>query len=66
MAANAGQTETHLGYFASFMKAWGKASQQTRADVYAVTLAYRSGTLTADDEVRQVSTDLAIPIPPGY
>ena len=48
------------------MKAWGKATQEVRAEVYGVTLAYRSGTLSADEEVRQVSTDLAIPIPPGY
>ena len=55
-----------MGYFAAFMKAWGQATEETRATVYGVTLAYRSGTLSADEEVREVSTDLGIPIPSGY
>lgn len=66
MATNSGQTAAHLGYFAAFMKAWGKADDATRAEVYDATLAYRSGTLTADDEVREVSIDLGIPIPAGW
>lgn len=66
MATNSGQTATHLGYFAAFMKAWGQADQATRTEVYDVTLAYRSGTLTADQEVREVSLDLGVPIPAGW
>lgn len=66
MASNAGQTAQHLGYFGPFMKSWGKADEQTRTDVYDVTLEYRSGAITADEEVRQVSTELAIPIPAGW
>lgn len=66
VAANSGQTAAHLGYFASFMKAWGRVDQVVRDEVYAVTLAYRSGTVTADDEVREVSIDLGIPIPQGW
>ena len=66
MTSNSGQTQTNLGYFGPFMAAWGKADEQTRAAVYDLTLAYRSGTLTADQEVRQVSTDLGVPIPQGY
>ena len=66
MATNSGQTAAHLGYFAAFMKAWGKADEATRAEVVSVTLAYRSGTVSADDEVREVSIDLGIPIPAGW
>ena len=66
MATNSGQTAAHLGYFSAFMKAWGAADEATRAEVFNVTLAYRSGTVTADDEVREVSIDLGIPIPAGW
>jgi hypothetical protein len=66
VTTNAGQTAAHLGYFEAFMKAWGRATPQTRQEVYDVTLAYRSGTVTADQEVREVSQDLAIPTPPGW
>ena len=66
MATNSGQTAAHLGYFAAFMKAWGNADEATRAEVFSVTLAYRSGTVSADDEVREVSIDLGIPIPAGW
>lgn len=66
MAANSGQTAQHLGYFGPFMKSWGQADEQTQADVHDVTLAYRAGEITADQEVRQVSTELAIPIPAGW
>jgi hypothetical protein len=63
---NSGQTQQHLGYFGPFMQAWGKATQEVRKEVYDVTLAYRRGTVTADEEVRQVSLDLGIPIPTGW
>lgn len=66
MATNAGQTVQHLGYFGPFMKAWGEADETTRAEVYATTLDYRAGTITADEEVREVSADLGIPVPTGW
>lgn len=66
MATNSGQNPQHLGYFGPFMKSWGQADEQTRTDVYDVTLAYRSGTISADQEVRQVSTELGVPIPQGW
>jgi len=66
MATNAGQTVQHLGYFGPFMRAWGEADQATRDEVYATTVEYRTGAITADEEVREVSADLGIPVPSGW
>lgn len=64
--ASMGQTVDGLGYFGPFMQAWGKASEQVRAQVYALTQEYERGKLSADAEVRDVSTALGIAIPPGW
>lgn len=57
--------EANLGYFDDFMRAWGLADPATRATVYAETIDYRTGAITGQAEVDEVSRSLGIASAPN-
>lgn len=61
----AAQRLQNLGYFAGFMRAYGRAPLSTRSELYRDTQAYQYGAETATDLYGQVTTLLGVQTPPG-
>lgn len=57
--------ERNLGYFEGFMRAFGRASRDTRAELYRDTQAYSYGAEPASLLYQQVTTLLGVTTPPG-
>ena len=55
----------NLGYFAAFMRQYGRADYPTRAELYRDTQAYSYGAETAADLYVQVSQLLGVAVPPS-
>jgi hypothetical protein len=53
----------NLGYFAAFMRAYGRASVPARLELYRDTRAYSGGAETAGQLYQQVSQLLGVPYP---
>jgi hypothetical protein len=62
METNA-QRLANLGYFAGFMRAYGRADYPTRGELYRDTQAYRYGAEDAATLYGQVSTLLGVRTP---
>lgn len=55
--------EANLGYFDRFMKAYGRATEPTRLELYRDTQAYRYGVEPASALYAQVTTLLGVTTP---
>ena len=55
--------ERNLGFFAGFMKGYGRADYPTRAELYRDTQAYSGGAETAEQLYGQVGQLLGVFVP---
>lgn len=62
---SAAQRVANLGYFAGFMRAYGRADYTTRAELWRDAQAYSYGAETADALIVQVSQLLGVSVPPS-
>lgn len=55
--------QANLGWFLPFMQAFGGATVDTRAELYAETLQYEAKALPAAEYVADVADALDLPVP---
>jgi hypothetical protein len=61
--ASAYPYQQNLGYFAAFMRGYGRADYPTRAELWRDTQAYSGGAETAQTLYVQTSQLLGVPLP---
>lgn len=64
MSASAYPYQRNLGYFAAFMRRYGQASADVRAELYRDTQAYQYGAESAGALYAQVAQLLGVTVPP--